>query len=719
MLICNKNLFLVKDFDNWLENIQINWTKQQIAVVRQAYNLSGEHNLSIVNLLTELGMDHAAVAAALLHIAACNATTNIEYIVVNFGNEIASLVNGINKIDTLRDLHQNHKSMHQLENLRKMFLAMAQDVRVLIIKLAMHLQVLRNIDQLAEDNKQRIARETLDIFTPLANRLGIGKLKWEMEDLALRCLDLNVYKQIAAAIDERRSSRELYISRVIDKLRSYLYQAGINADVSGRVKHIYSIWKKMQRKQVSFEQIFDVCAVRVMVNTINDCYSVLGVVHANWAYIDGEFDDYIAHPKTNGYQSLHTAVISLEGRALEVQIRTQQMHHEAELGVAAHWRYKEYLSNNYNHNVTWLRKILEYPVNSGECSDLIERCKAAIFQDRVYSLTPKGTIIELPKGATPLDFAYHIHTEIGHHCRGAKVDGRIVPLNYQLKNGEQVEVLTTKNGGPSRDWLSTHLGYIKTNRAKYKIKQWFLKQEQDRSINIGRAALERELQKLGTKYLKLEKKLATILKFNNNEELYMAIGNGTLSINQVIGRIQEFYNQCQHQSVIGTNNISSNRKHKNNNNEPRQENVIINGVGQLLIQIAHCCQPVPFESIIGYITQGRGVTVHRQNCSNLIHLVNKNERIIEVNWGNNELINNTYPVDIVITAYDRPGLLRDITSILANEQINVRGTNTLTDNITLLAHMRLTLEITDIIQLNRILDKISRLHSIILAYRRI
>ncbi len=701
------------DFDTWLDSLRVDWSASQIEIVRNAYTLSGEPDLGAADLLADLGMDHDVVAAALLHEPVATGQAKLKQVEEAFGSPIARLVDGIAKLDTIGELHQSGQHAgRQLESLRKMLLAMAQDVRVVLIKLAMRLHALRQLGRAPDAERRRIARETLDIFTPLANRLGIGRIKWEMEDLALRYLDSAVYKQIAAALDERRADRERYIARVMEELRDYLKRAGIRAEISGRVKHIYSIWRKMQRKKLSFQQIFDVRAVRVMVGTVNDCYAALGVVHAHWNHIHQEFDDYIAHPKPNGYQSLHTAVVGPEGRPVEVQIRTHAMHQHAELGVAAHWRYKEGgegPGDVAERQIAWLRQMLEYRDEDADDGDLLERFKAEAFQDRVYAITPKGAIVELPQGATPLDFAYHIHTEVGHRCRGAKVNGRIVPLSYELKNGEQVDVLTAKTGGPSRDWLSPHLGYAKTNRARAKIRQWFFQQDQDKSVSAGRGALEHEFQRLGIKQLKLEK-VADRLGFPRPDDLFAAIGHGALTTAQVVARIQDLLPAPPSAKEIPL--VARKAKPP----ESDRDSVRIRGVGHLLSQMAQCCQPAPFEPIAGYITQGRGVTIHRQDCTNFLGLANQHhERVIEVGWGETPA---TYPVDIMIVAYDRSGLLRDITSILANDQVNVLGANTLTDKETSIARMGLTLEITDVVQLSRVLDKIGQLPNVVEAYRK-
>ena len=704
------------DFDTWLSSRQIYWSLAQVEIVRRAYALGGEPELAVADLLAGLRMDHEVVAAALLHEPIAAGRVALTQVKEEFGAAVAYLVDGIIKLDTIGELHQSGQHVgHQLENLRKMLLAMARDVRVVLIKLTMRLHELRQFGRHPSPESRRIAQETLDIFTPLVNRLGIGRIKWEMEDLALRYLEPVAYKQIASALDQRRADRECYIEQAVEELRDRLQQSGIQAEVSGRVKHIYSIWRKMQRKKLTFEQIFDVRAVRVMVETVNDCYAALGVVHACWSHIHQEFDDYVTHPKPNGYQSLHTAVVGPEGRALEVQIRTFGMHQNAELGVAAHWRYKEGgegPGEAAEQQIAWLRQILEYreeEVGGGEGDgDLLERFKAEAFQDRVYVITPKGAIVELSRGATPLDFAYHIHTEIGHRCRGAKINGRIVPLSYELRNGEQVDVLTTKTGGPSRDWLSPHLGYVKTNRARAKIRQWFVQQDQEKSIIAGRTLLDREFQRLGIRHLKPEK-VAEKCSVSKPEELFAARGHGALTIAQVVTKIQDLL-----PPPPVADSFPLTRKFKSV--ESGRDDVRIRGVGRLMTQMAQCCQPAPFEPIVGYITQGRGVTIHRQDCANWLSLASQHhERVIEVDWGETPA---TYPVDIMIIAHDRSGLLRDITSILSNAQVNVLGANTLTDRETSIARMELTLEITDVAQLSRVLDHIRQLHNVVEAYRK-
>jgi len=704
-----------RDFTGWLATLPVKWSPAQVEAIRHAYTLAeSSHGQGLVaaDILIDLHMNHEVIAAALLHEAVSNGRLTLQAVEETFGSGIASLVDGVSKLDIISDFHQQGLHAHkQLESLRKMLLAMAQDVRVVLIKLACQLYEMRNLDALPEGQQQRIARETLDVFAPLANRLGIGQLKWELEDLALRRLEPLTYKKLAQALDERRTDRERYIAAVVSRLRMELQKAGIAAEVHGRVKHIYSIWRKMLRKNLPFEQIFDVRAVRIMVHSVADCYAALGVVHSLWNHIRREFDDYVANPKDNGYQSLHTAVIGPEGKTVEVQIRTPEMHQSAELGVAAHWRYKEGSSTHggaLEQQIAWLRQMLEWKDEAADAGDFLERFKAEAFQDRVYVITPKGTIVDLPQGATPLDFAYHIHTEVGHRCRGAKINGRIVPLTYELRNGDHVNVLTAKHGTPSRDWLNPHLGYLKTSRARGKVRQWFRQQDQEKNMAAGRLALEREFHRLDVTFKQLNlEELARRLNFTKSDELFAAIGHGDLTTGHVASKAQELVLPPPPESLPIT---------RRSRVEEGSGEIKIRGVGNLLTKMAHCCKPVPYDAIVGYITRGHGVTIHRQDCTSLLDLASRHrERLIEVEWGEAKAV---YSVDIQIAAYDRAGLLRDITAVLANEQANVLAVNTLTDPKTAMARMALTLEITDIGQLSRILDKIGQIHNVVEARRK-
>ncbi len=694
------------DFSSWLATLPVRWKSAQVDVAQHAYELATPHALAAADLLADLGMDHEVVTAALLYETVAQGKLSPQVVQERFGLAIARLVDGVGKLSVIGKLHQEGpQARQQLESLRKMLLAMAQDVRVVLIRLAVCLVCMRDLKQFPPQEQRRIAQESLDIFAPLANRLGIAQIKWELEDLALRCLEPITYKQLAHSLEERRAERESYIAQVIQQLRTELDKSGLHAEVSGRAKHIYSIWRKMQRKHLPFEQIFDVRAVRVTVDTVADCYAALGVVHSLWNHVPHEFDDYIANPKSNGYQSLHTAVVGPAGKTLEVQIRTWEMHHHAELGVAAHWRYKEggQHKSAFEQQIAWLRQLLEWKDEITDTGDFLDRFKAEALQEFVYVITPKGAVVELPQGATPLDFAYHIHTEVGHRCRGAKVDGRIVSLSYELQNGERVDVLTAKQPAPSRDWLSPHLGYLKTGRARNKVRQWFKQQDQEKNIAAGRAILEKEFQRLNVDIRQVDlQKLAEKLNFNAPDELLAAIGYGDITTGSVATKAQELILPPPRSEIARL----VRKPHVTGDG-----GIQIRGVGKLLSHPARCCKPVPFEPIVGFITHGRGVTIHRQDCANLLNLAKREqERLIEVSWGQGK--EAVYPVDVLIHAYDRTGLLRDITAVLLQEKINVLAANTRTDPDTAVARMLLTLEIGNVEQLSRILDKIARLPNV-------
>ena len=580
-----------------------------------------------------------------------------------------------------------------------MLLAMAEDVRVVLIKLADRLHNMRTLSALPADRQQRIARETMDILAPLANRLGIWQIKWELEDLAFRYLEPEAYRQLAASLAERRIDREAYLDRFVARLSGELAAAGIKADISSRVKHIYSIWRKMQRKHIGFGDIFDVRAVRLLVDSVRDCYAALGIVHSLWPHVPGEFDDYIATPKENNYRSIHTAVVGPEGKTVEVQIRSHEMHNQSELGVAAHWRYKEGArqDRDFDDKITWLRSLLEWKDEVAEASDFVDQFKSEVFSERVYVFTPKGRIVDLPVGATPLDFAYHIHTDVGHRCRGAKVNGQMVPLTYALKTGERVEVLTAKTGGPSRDWLSLHHGYLHTSKARQKAAAWFRLQEQGAAITAGRAELDRELDRLGVSNVKLET-LAQRLNFARADDLLAAVGRDEVKSTQIANALSEApappTPPAPRPAPIAA----------------MPGEVSVQGVGRLLTRMARCCNPVPGDAIVGFITRGQGVTVHRRECPNALrHRDEHEERLIEVSWGAESP--GAYPADIEVTAWDRSGLLRDITALLANERINVRSVSTQTDRQNV-AHMVFTVEIADLGSLSRVLDLIDRLPNV-------
>ncbi|MEN8109146.1 MAG: GTP diphosphokinase [Pseudomonadota bacterium] len=674
------------------------------------------HVLAVAGILNELKLDYETLAAAMLHDVVEDTEVTLEQVRAEFGPVIARLVDGVTKMERIGEFqdktHAGSREHAQAESLRKLLLAMAEDVRVVLIKLADRLHNMRTLQHLDAGRQRRIARETLDIYAPLANRLGIWQVKWELEDLSLRYLEPEVYQQLATQLAETRVERERYINKVVAILEEELTRAGIRAEISGRPKHINSIWRKMQRKHLDFEQIFDVRAVRVLVPEEKDCYAALGIVHGLWRHIPKEFDDYIANPKENLYRSLHTAVVGPEGRTLEIQIRTATMHQHAELGVAAHWRYKEggHFDPGYEEKIAWLRQLLEWKDEEHTATDFVDRFKTEAFQERVYALTPQGRIVDLPQGATPLDFAYAIHTEVGHRCRGAKVNGRIVTLTYELQNGDQVEILTTKQGTPSRDWLNTHLGYLKTSRARARVRQWFKRQDYEHNVSAGRGILEREMHRLGITGLAIEK-LADHFKHKHVDDLLASLGRGDINTGQLAGAINELVPSAETIEVEPTR-VPRKKRQKS------PDGFKILGVGNLLTTTARCCHPVPNDPIVGYITRGRGVTIHRQDCGNILRLQGEDrDRLIEVEWGIPS--EEGYLVDVFVEAYDRPGLLRDITALLANEKINLSGVNTGTDKQDGMARMNMTVEIRDIGQLSRVLSQIGQLPNVVEARRKV
>ena len=714
--------------DEWVQSVAGQRPAAEAEVVRRAAEVairahtgqtrvSGEpyvlHALAVAAILADLGLDHEAIAAAILHDVVEDTGVELDEIKRDFGVRIAGLVDGVTKMKVIQEFRSDSSGARnvQAENLRKMLLAMAEDVRVVLIKLADRLHNMRTLSALTPDKQLRIARETMDIYAPLANRLGIWQVKWELEDLSLRYLEPQAYKQIAAWLAERRIDREAYLTRFVDTLARELTQAGISAEVNGRVKHIYSIWRKMQRKGKDFGEIFDVRAVRVLVNDIRDCYAALGVVHSLWQHVPGEFDDYIATPKENNYRSIHTAVIGPEGKTVEVQIRTHDMHDQSELGVAAHWRYKEGAKHDkaFDDKIAWLRSLLEWKDEVAGAADFVDQFKSEVFSERVYVFTPKGNIVDLPAGATPLDFAYHIHTDVGHRCRGAKVNGHMVPLIYTLKTGDRVEAITVKEGGPSRDWMSPHLGYLHTSKARAKVQAWFHLQNFESNVAAGRQILEKEFQRMGMADINYEK-LAARFHYDQVNNFLSAIGRGEIKPAQILHAVQELLEPTLKETKpVFAPRAPETRK--------APAGISIQGVGNLLTRMAKCCNPLPGDAIVGFITRGQGITVHRQDCPNALRHHNENEeRLIEVNWGGHT--GQTYPVDVDIVAHERAGLLRDITGLLANENINVIAVNTQTDKKQHVAHMTFTLEIPNVEILSRVLALIDQIPNIMAVRRK-
>jgi GTP pyrophosphokinase len=599
----------------------------------------------------------------------------------------------------------------QAEGLRKLLLALASDVRLVLIRLAMQLVRMRNLKGATEVEQRRAALETREIYAPLANRLGIWQLKWEIEDLAFRYIEPDEYKRIAGWLKAKRTERERYIEDVKRLLESELEKAGVDGDVTGRPKHIYSIWRKMQRKGLAFEQVMDVLAVRIQVQTVAECYAALGIVHGLWTYIPGEFDDYIATPKENNYRSLHTAVVGPGRLPLEVQIRTREMHEHAELGVAAHWQYKEgrKAESSFQQKINWLRQLLEPGARAGMEPDLLDGLQAEIFEDRVYALSPKGEVVDLPRGATPLDFAYHVHTNLGHRCRGAKVNGRMVSLNHVLANGDTVEIIPGKHPNPSRDWLVPALGFLVSQRNRSKVRAWFRKLDEGQNRDHGRQMYDRELERLGVRTLPLPEILDE-LGLENADALYVGLGEGEISLAQVAGAIQRRLQERAPPKLPRTTPTAD--------KPGKASGLVVDGVGDLMSTIARCCRPVPPELIAGYITLGRGVSIHRADCANLLRMRDAQpQRVLAVDWGGSSP-ERTFPVSVRIEAFDRRGLVRDISGVLADERISIEAMNTVTDPAENTATVELTVTVHGLAELSRLLSRFAGLPNVISATRR-
>ncbi|HWH23988.1 MAG TPA: bifunctional (p)ppGpp synthetase/guanosine-3',5'-bis(diphosphate) 3'-pyrophosphohydrolase [Candidatus Limnocylindria bacterium] len=664
--------------------------------------VSGEpyvtHPLAVARTLAELGLDPEAICAALLHDIPEDTDFSLDDIEQRFGQQIARLVDGVTKLSKFGA--RSHEEQ-QAENIRKMLLAMAEDVRVVLIKLADRLHNMRTISALSKDKQQRIARQTAEIYAPLAERLGIWQIKWELEDLAFKVLEPDDYRRLAEQLESRRRARETYVKRAMGVLREALERQSIKAELSGRPKHIHSIWRKMQRKGAELGEIYDVHAIRVLVDDVRDCYAALGVVHAIWRPIPGQFDDYIAMPKANGYQSLHTAVIALDGKPLEVQIRTHAMHMISEVGIAAHWRYKDgtKADREYDAKLAWVRQLMDWQRELTDATEFVESLKLDLFQDQVFVFTPRGDVKDLPAGATPLDFAYRIHTDVGHSCIGAKVNNRLVPLDYRLKNGDIVEIVTTKVAhGPSRDWMNI----VQTGHAKEKIRQWFKRQQRDENIVHGREALDRELRRLArTSIEKLgPERIAEVAeqyRYSTVDDFFAAIGYGAISAQSVVGRldIADDTNQVVLPQVAPQAPI-------------RTGGVRVKGVGDLMTRFARCCHPIPGDPIIGYVTRGRGVTVHLPTCPTV---VNERDvgRLIEVEWEGE--VTQTYPIAIRVEAYDRTGLLSEITNVVAENKVNIVAANVRV-NPDSTATVQATLQVASVAQLARVLSRIEQLKDV-------
>jgi guanosine-3',5'-bis(diphosphate) 3'-pyrophosphohydrolase len=693
--------------------------------------VSGEpyvnHLLAVAALLADFSMPAEVVAAGLLHDTIEDTSIKAEDLQRDFNEAIVNLVQGVTKLTQLPRLSRGeHREeviartneetpqeetesdlrdrKHELANetLRKTFLAMDSDVRVVLIKLADRLHNMRTLGAFPEAKRRRIAQETLDIFAPLANRLGIWQIKWELEDLGFRYTNPEKYKEIAEQLAVRRESREAEIQNIIEAITKLLKDAGVNAEISGRPKHIYSIYRKMVEKGKPFDLVRDVRGVRLIVPDVAACYAALGVIHTHWRPIPNEFDDYIAAPKDNYYQSLHTAVIYDDGKPVEVQIRTIGMDENAEYGIASHWRYKEGgPRDQYDERISSLRRVMEWQQDVDDAQEFVDSMKTDVFKDRVYVFTPHGDIIDLPAGSTPIDFAYHVHTNVGNRCRGAKVNNKLVPLDYTLRTGEQVEILTAKQGGPSRDWLNPNLGLVRTQRARSKIRAWFKKQDQDQNFAQGREILVHEIQRLGLPELDEDGLKLLAAKFDRQpEELYIALGNGDMNIARVVNKLMETKENNDVLVVVPPSSETV-----------PTEAVTVLGLKGLLTSMGKCCNPTPGDEIIGYITRGHGATIHRQDCPNVLRIQDR-ERLVKVSWGENV---RTYPVPIRIRAYDRQGLMGDITTLLNGESVNIVDVQVrIAKN---LADLRIVIEVKDIAQLSRMLARIENLPNVLEAQR--
>ena len=709
----------VKSFSQLKEKAQEYLPTEKIAVVEDAYHFAAEahqgqvrksgepyleHPLQTALILVELQLDASSLAAALLHDIPENCGMPIAEIEAKFGPEIGKLVDGTTKLGKVSWQAPGTVAREaQAENLRKMLVAMAEDLRVVFIKLADRLHNMRTLDALSPEKQRSIAQETLELYAPLAHRLGIWELKWQLEDLSFRYLEPEKYRRIANLVAARRAQRESFITQVIEVLRKEFEKVGLRAEISGRPKHIYSIHQKMERYSTlgkHFDDIHDLLALRVLVGTVPDCYSAVGIIHSLWRPLPEGFDDYIANPKPNGYQSLHTAVMCFGTTPLEVQIRTRDMHYVAEYGVGAHWRYKEgeKKDDHFEERIGWLRQLVDWHRELSGAEEFLESVKTDIFIDQVFVYTPKGEIKDLPRGATPLDFAYRVHTELGHRCIGAKVNGRLVSLDYELKNGDVVEIMSTKGEkGPSRDWLNPHLGFVKTSHAREKIRQWFKKQERSENIERGRQLLDKELRNLGITIEREE--LASLCNYSNVDDFLAAIGYGGITTHQVALRLT-----AQQEPPKVTVEVTQPK--------PVTSAVRVLGVGDLVTHLAQCCHPVPGDKIIGYITRSRGVTIHRHDCYNVLNEDEK-DRLVPVEWGKTDSL---YPVKIQVEAWDRVGLMRDITTIVADEKVNISSVSLVNhDDHSVSADF--TLETEGLAQLSRLFRKIEAVRGVISIIR--
>ena len=713
-------------FEQWLVALELDNDKKAAleklyAKVNDLFDASTPcqtKSLEMVEILSALNLDTDSLCAAFICPLYEYNCISLDYIEENFSKKIYLLCKGVSQMEAIKALNQSQSSRvsaNQVDNVRRMLLAMVEDVRAVVIKLAERLCHLRLVKNSDEETRVLAAKETSNIYAPLANRLGIGQLKWELEDLSFRYLHPKVYKSIAKQLDEKRLDREQYMTDFVANIAEQLKSSGIKGCVYGRPKHIYSIWKKMQQKSLDFEQLFDVRAVRIVVDELQGCYGALGLVHTSWNHLSKEFDDYVATPKSNGYQSIHTVVIGPEGKTIEIQIRTQQMDDDAELGVAAHWRYKEGnasgKTSGFDEKVSWLRKILQWQDDVSESGELLDELRSQVFEDRIYVFTPSGDVVDLPSGSTPLDFAYYIHSNVGHSCIGAKVFGRIVPFTHTLRTGDKVEILRSKTLNPSRDWLNPSLKYLHTSRARAKVQHFFRLLDRDKNLAAGKEMLETALGKLQLSLAKVDLSVATE-RFNltTNDDLFAAIGSGNTRLLQVVHCLQQQDEKSKPEVEIDPQSLI--RQPQQTDTQTGDSNgITVSGVGNLLTHMAKCCQPVPGDEILGFITQGRGISVHRVDCDQLANSLNQQpEREVEVQWGGSN--NKSYQVSINIIGGDRQGLLRDISTIISNERVSIIGIESNTDNAKQSMSMTIKVEIANNEALTRLLAKLKQLDDV-------
>ncbi len=717
--------------------VRKNNPKADVALLQKAYEFaakahegqlraSGEpflrHPVAVAKILAELELDVITIAAGLLHDVVEDTGITLDQIAVEFSKEVAALVDGVTKLKGLNRIESSTKEEEQVENYRKMFLAMAKDIRVILIKLADRLHNMRTLKSMPIGKQKEISQETMDIFAPLAHRLGIYTIKWELEDLAFRYLEPRDYYALVERVAKKRRERESIIEKSIETIRNKLDEAEIRADIEGRPKHFYSIYKKMADQGKDFSEIYDLTAVRIIVETVRDCYGALGLIHSLWKPIPGRFKDFIAMPKPNMYQSLHTTVIGIQGELLEIQIRTWDMHRTAEYGIAAHWRYKEGAKGDkeLEQKLAWLRHLLEWQTDTGDAKEFMETLRVDLFADEVFVFTPKGDVIDLPAGAVPIDFAYRIHTDVGNRCIGAKVNGKIVPLEYELKNGDFVEILTSKQAhGPSRDWIKL----VKTSQAKTRIRQWFKKERREENTIKGKELLEREIKKCGYDTAELLKtdRLDTIaekLGYSNSDDLYAAVGEGRHTALNITNRLQEDYGRSRTPTEMDDLAVIKYFKHEQQKTKKEQkkskQDVKVAEQDNILFRFSKCCTPLPGDSIVGYITRGRGVSIHRHDCPNIAAVADKDQRLIPVKW--EDVPMGLYQVEIDVVGVDRPGLLSDVINTIGDTRTNISTINAHTDRKGM-AHIDLTLEIKNLAQLDFVLEKIRRTRDIIQVER--